>query len=64
MFTSGRDALRLVRFRPGFCLAVAGITALSDNNYVLFECDGYGLLCHQVYRSGDCALAEPRRPDP
>lgn len=29
MFTWGRDALRLVRFRPGFCLAVAGITTLS-----------------------------------
>ena len=29
MFTLGRDAIRLVRFRRGFCLAVAGITALS-----------------------------------
>lgn len=29
MFTLGRDAIRLVRFRPGFCLAVAGITALG-----------------------------------
>ncbi len=29
MFTLGRDALRLVRFRPGFCFAIAGITAIS-----------------------------------
>lgn len=35
------------------------ITALIDNNYALFECDGFGLMCRQVYRSGDYSLAEP-----
>ena len=40
---------------------LAGITALADENYALFACDGYGLFCHQIYRSGDYSLAEPRR---
>jgi hypothetical protein len=40
---------------------LAGITALIDENYALFACDGYGLFCCQIYRSGDYALAEPRR---
>ena len=38
---------------------LAGIGALTDNNYALFECDRVGLLCWQVYRSGDYSLAEP-----
>ena len=32
---------------------LSGITALMDNNYALFECDGVGLMCQEVYRSGD-----------
>jgi hypothetical protein len=40
---------------------LANITALMDDNYALFECDGYGLLCRQIYRSGDYWLAEPMR---
>jgi hypothetical protein len=40
---------------------LADITALMDDNYALFECDGYGLLCRQIYRSGDYSLAEPTR---
>jgi hypothetical protein len=40
---------------------LAGITALMDENYALFACDGYGLLCRQIYRSGDYAFAAPRR---
>jgi hypothetical protein len=40
---------------------LAGITALMDDNYALFECNGYGLLCRQIYRSGDYSLAEPMR---
>jgi hypothetical protein len=38
---------------------LAGIMALADENYALFECDGYGLLCRQIYRSGDYSLAGP-----
>jgi len=40
---------------------LSGITALIDENYALFECDGYGLLCRQIYRSGDYTFAEPIR---
>jgi hypothetical protein len=40
---------------------LAGITALMDENYALFACDGYGLLCHQIYRSGDYTFAESVR---
>jgi hypothetical protein len=40
---------------------LAGIMALADENYALFECDGYGLLCRQIYRSGDYSLAGPVR---
>jgi hypothetical protein len=40
---------------------LAGIMALADDNYALFECDRYGLLCRQIYRSGDYSLAEPRQ---
>ena len=32
------------------------ITALMDENYALFECDGVGLICREVYRSGDYSL--------
>jgi hypothetical protein len=32
---------------------LAGITALMDENYALFECDGFDLVCRQLYRSGD-----------
>jgi hypothetical protein len=40
---------------------LSGITALIDENYALFECDGYGLLCRQIYRSGDYVFAESMR---
>ena len=40
---------------------LAGIMALADDNYALFECDSYGLLCRQIYRSGDYSLADPSR---
>lgn len=40
---------------------LAGIMALADDNYALFECDRYGILCRQIYRSGDYSLANPRR---
>jgi hypothetical protein len=43
------DSLR-VRGRVYY---LSGITALMDNNYALFECDGVGLMCQEVYRSGD-----------
>jgi len=36
---------------------LSGITALMDNNYALFECDGVGLMCQEVYRSGDYSMA-------
>lgn len=38
---------------------LSGITALMDENYALFECDGVGLICQQVYRSGDFPPAGP-----
>lgn len=38
---------------------LAGIMALADDNYALFECDRYGFLCRQIYRSGDYSLANP-----
>ena len=38
---------------------LSGITALMDENYALFECDGVGLMCQEVYRSGDYSPAEP-----
>jgi hypothetical protein len=38
---------------------LSGITALMDNNYALFECDGVGWVCREVYRSGDYSPAEP-----
>jgi hypothetical protein len=37
---------------------LSGITALMDENYALFECDGVGLMCREVYRSGDYSPAE------
>jgi hypothetical protein len=40
---------------------LADITALMDDNSALFECDSYGLLCRQIYRSGDYVLTEPTR---
>jgi hypothetical protein len=38
---------------------LTGIMALADDNYALFECDRYGFLCRQIYRSGDYTLANP-----
>ena len=38
---------------------LSGITALMDINYALFECDGVGVMCQEVYRSGDYSPAEP-----
>jgi hypothetical protein len=35
------------------------ITALMDDNYALFECDGVGVMCREVYRSGDYSPTEP-----
>jgi hypothetical protein len=29
------------------------ISALIDTNYGLYECDGLGFICQQIYRSGD-----------
>lgn len=43
------DSLRV----HGRVYYLSGITALMDNNYALFECDGVGLMCQEVYRSGD-----------
>jgi hypothetical protein len=42
---------------------LSGITALMDENYALFECDGVGLMCRQVYRSGDRSPAEPMQAE-
>jgi hypothetical protein len=42
---------------------LSGITALMDNNYALFECDGVGLMCQEVYRSGDYSPAEPMQAE-
>ena len=47
------DSLR-VRGRVYY---LSDITALMDNNYALFECDGVGLMCQEVYRSGDYSPA-------
>ena len=47
------DSLRV----GGRVYYLSGITALMDNNYALFECDGVGLMCQEVYRSGDYSLA-------
>jgi hypothetical protein len=38
---------------------LANIMALADDNYALFECERYGLVCRQIYRSGDYSLANP-----
>ena len=43
---------------------LSGITALMDENYALFECDGIGLMCQEVYRSGDYSPpAEPMQAE-
>jgi hypothetical protein len=53
------DSLR-VRGRVYY---LSGITALMDENYALFECDGVGLICREVYRSGDRSPAEPMQAE-
>jgi hypothetical protein len=53
------DSLR-VRGRVYY---LSNITALMDNNYALFECDGVGLMCREVYRSGDRSPAEPTQAE-
>ncbi len=53
------DSLR-VRGRVYY---LSGITALMDDNYALFECDGVGLMCQEVYRSGDYSPAEPMQAE-
>lgn len=40
---------------------LSGIMALADENYALLECDRYGLICRQIYRSGDYSSAEQGR---
>ena len=42
---------------------LSGITALMDTNYALFACDGVGLMCQEVYRSGDYSPAEPMQAE-
>ena len=42
---------------------LSGITALMDTNYALFACDGVGVMCQEVYRSGDYAPAEPMQAE-
>lgn len=41
---------------------LSGITALMDINYALYECDGFGFICQQVYRSGDFSPFSPTEP--
>jgi hypothetical protein len=50
------DSLRV----HGRVYYLSGITALMDTNYALFECDGVGLMCQEVYRSGDYPPAPMR----
>lgn len=40
---------------------ISGIIALMDINYALYECDGLGFICQQIYRSGDYSLTGPMR---
>ena len=40
---------------------ISGITALMDINYALYECDGLGFFCQQIYRSWDYSLTGPMR---
>ncbi len=43
----------------GHVYHLASIGALIDNNYALFECDRVGLMCREIYRSGDHPPSEP-----
>jgi hypothetical protein len=53
------DSLRV----HGRVYYLSGITALMDENYALFECDGAGLMCQEVYRSGDYAPTNPMQAE-